>query len=140
MTAGVQISGPATSDYDEILTPEALAFVAQLHHAFEPRRQTLLQARASKQAEINAGATLGFLEATADVREADWQVAPAPADLNDRRVEITGPAERKMIINALNCGANVFMADFEDALSPTWDNLVRGQLNLRDAIRRTISF
>jgi len=139
-TAGIQISGPATLEYDEILTPEALAFVAQLHRAFEPRRQALLQARAARQDEINGGATLGFLDSTADVREADWHVAPAPADLNDRRVEITGPAERKMIINALNCGANVFMADFEDALSPTWDNLVLGQLNLRDAVRRTISF
>src|SRR6185312_13479731 len=140
MASSIQISGQHEPDYDEILTPEALAFIEQLHRHFEPRRQEILQARAVRQAEINDGGALGFLDETAGVREADWQVAPAPADLNNRRVEITGPAERKMIINALNCGANVFMADFEDALSPTWDNLVRGQLNLRDAVRRTISF
>ena len=136
----VQVCGQHESDYDEILTPEALAFVERLHRRFEPRRQEILQARAARQAEINDGGALGFLDHTTQIRESAWTVAPAPSDLNDRRVEITGPAERKMIINALNSGAKVFMADFEDALSPTWDNVVRGQLNLRDAVRRTISF
>ena len=136
----VQINAHHEPEYDEILTPEAIAFIERLQRTFEPRRQEILQARAERQAEINAGGALGFLDHTTPIREADWIVAPAPSDLNDRRVEITGPAERKMIINALNSGAKVFMADFEDALSPTWDNLVRGQLNLRDAVRRTISF
>ncbi|HVB64199.1 MAG TPA: hypothetical protein VNE17_05670, partial [Nitrolancea sp.] len=129
----VQINAHHEPEYDEILTPEAIAFIERLQRTFEPRRQEILQARAERQAEINAGGALGFLDHTTPIREADWIVAPAPSDLNDRRVEITGPAERKMIINALNSGAKVFMADFEDALSPTWDNLVRGQLNLRDA-------
>ena len=99
-----------------------------------------MAARAERQAAINAGAKLGFQEATASVRAAEWQVASTPADLNDRRVEITGPTERKMMINALNSGAKVFMADFEDALSPTWENVTLGQINCSDAIRRTISF
>ncbi|HEX3723172.1 MAG TPA: malate synthase A [Nitrolancea sp.] len=140
MVEVAQLRGRRDPDYDEILTPEALAFVERLHRRFEPRRREILQARAERQAEINDGGALGFLDHTTQIRESEWTVAPAPSDLNDRRVEITGPAERKMIINALNSGAKVFMADFEDALSPTWDNVVRGQLNLRDAVRRTISF
>jgi malate synthase len=140
MVEVAQLRGRRDPDYDEILSPEALAFVERLHRRFEPRRREILQARAERQAEINDGGALGFLDHTTQIRESEWTVAPAPSDLNDRRVEITGPAERKMIINALNSGAKVFMADFEDALSPTWDNVVRGQLNLRDAVRRTISF
>jgi len=134
------ISGPASAGSDQILTPEALAFVAGLQREFGPRRIALLEARAAKQAAIDGGASLDFLPATADVRAAAWNVAPAPSDLDNRRVEITGPAERKMIINALNCGAQVFMADFEDALSPAWDNLIQGQLALREAVRREITF
>ena len=138
--AGVTITGPITSAVEEVLTPDALAFITDLHRRFNPTRRQLLNARAERQAAINQGANLGFLDETASVREAEWQVAPAPADLNDRRVEITGPTERKMMINALNSGAKVFMADFEDALSPTWENVIDGQVNCSDAIRRTISF
>src|SRR5690606_12900642 len=134
------VVGPMTSEYAEILTPEALAFVERLHREFNPRREELLRLRQERQAKILAGGTLDFLPETRDVREGEWSVAPAPADLNDRRVEITGPVDRKMIINALNSGAKVFMADFEDANSPTWANIVEGQRNLRDAVRRTISF
>ena len=125
---------------EEVLTPDALAFIADLHKRFDPIRRKLLAARAERQSAINAGAKLGFPEATASIRAAEWQVAAAPADLNDRRVEITGPTERKMMINALNSGAKVFMADFEDALSPTWENVIQGQINCSDAIRRTIYF
>jgi malate synthase len=138
--AGVVITGKITPAVEEVLTPEALAFIADIHRHFNPTRRKLLAARAERQAAINAGAKLGFREETAAIRAADWQVAQAPADLNDRRVEITGPTERKMMINALNSGAKVFMADFEDALSPTWENSVQGQINCSDAIRRTISF
>ena len=128
---------PALAD---ILRPEARAFVADLHRAFNPRRLELLRAREERQDAIDAGAALGFLEETRAVREGEWRVAPAPADLEDRRVEITGPCDRKMVINALNSGAKVFMADLEDASSPTWHNVVDGQQNLYDAVRRTISF
>lgn len=138
--ADVAIRGKITPAVEEVLTPDALAFIADLHQRFDPVRRQLLAARAERQAAINAGAKLGFLEETASVRNDDWQVAPAPADLNDRRVEITGPTERKMMINALNSGAKVFMADFEDALSPTWENVIQGQINCSDAIRRTIEF
>nr|WP_294082375.1 malate synthase A [Sphaerobacter sp.] len=140
MANGIRVVGPMTSEYAEILTPEALAFVERLHREFNPRREELLRLRQERQAKILAGGTLDFLPETRDVREGEWSVAPAPADLNDRRVEITGPVDRKMIINALNSGAKVFMADFEDANSPTWANVVEGQRNLRDAVRRTISF
>ncbi|RIK46216.1 MAG: malate synthase A [Chloroflexi bacterium] len=134
------ITGPAHPAIAEVLTPEAQQFVATLQRRFNGRRKELLAARVERQAAIDAGETPDFLSATADVRAADWKVAPAPADLNDRRVEITGPVERKMVINALNSSARVFMADFEDANSPTWANVLEGQVNLRDAIRRTISF
>ena len=124
----------------EILTPEALAFVAKLARTFEPRRRELLAARARRQAEFDAGRLPGFLPETAAIRNGAWTIGPVPHDLQDRRVEITGPADRKMVINALNSGANVFMADFEDSNSPTWHNMIEGQINLRDAVRRTITF
>lgn len=138
--AGIVITGPITAAVEEVLTPESLTFIAELHRRFNPTRRELLAKRAQRQDAINNGAKLGFLEETADIRQGDWHVAPAPADLDDRRVEITGPTERKMMINALNSGAKVFMADFEDALSPTWENVIAGQINCRDAIRRTIEF
>ena len=127
------------ADGADVLTPQALAFVVALEQEFGSRRRALLAARRDRQRRLDAGERPDFLRATADVRAAAWQIAAAPKDLLDRRVEITGPVERKMMINALNCGANVFMADFEDANSPTWDNVVRGQVNVRDAVRRTIS-
>ena len=124
----------------EILTPAAVAFLEDLHRAFNPTRLERLARREVRQAEIDGGQFPDFLPDTASVRAADWIVAPIPADLQDRRVEITGPVDRKMVINALNSGANVFMADFEDANSPTWTNNIEGQINLRDAVRRTITF
>ncbi len=137
---GISILGPVTPEYAEILTPQAIAFVAKLAREFGPTRKALLRRRAERQAELDAGKLPDFLPETAHIRASDWKVAPIPADLQDRRVEITGPTDRKMIINALNSGANVFMADFEDANSPTWANMVQGQINLRDAIRRTITY
>ena len=136
--AGVQILGAVDGRRGEILTPEALAFVAGLHREFEPRRSELLAARTERQQRLDAGERPDFLDATRSVRDADWRVAPAPADLLDRRVEITGPTDRKMMINALNSGARCFMADLEDATSPTWSNVVEGQVNLADAVRATI--
>ncbi len=124
----------------QILTPEATRFLTQLARRFESRRRELLERRQKRQKEIDGGTLPGFLAETADVREAEWKVAPIPKDLLDRRVEITGPVDRKMIINALNSGASVFMADFEDSNSPTWMNNLEGQANLRDAIEGTISF
>jgi malate synthase len=137
---GVTIHGPLSPAVEEVLTPEALAFVADLQRTFNERRLQLLARRAERQKFIDSGNVPGYLEETEAVREASWRVAHAPADLNDRRVEITGPTERKMMINALNSGASVFMADFEDALSPTWENVIQGQINCSDAIRRTIEF
>ena len=137
---GVAISGPITREFAPILSPEALTFVAKLHRKFEPRRQELLAARAQRQMEFDKGVLPDFLAATRKIRDAEWTVAPQPKDMLDRRVEITGPTDRKMVINALNCGASTFMADFEDANCPTWHNMVDGQVNLRDAVRRTISF
>ncbi|MBX3202840.1 MAG: malate synthase A [Labilithrix sp.] len=125
---------------DAILTPDALAFVVELVRKFRPRVAELLAKRAARQADFDAGKAPDFLPETADVRAGDWRCAPVPEVIADRRVEITGPVDRKMIINALNSGASVFMADFEDATTPTWQNLVEGQQNLRDAVRRTISF
>ncbi|MGW1773555.1 malate synthase A [Streptomyces sp. NPDC002104] len=125
---------------DEVLTDAALAFVAELHRRFAPRRAELLARRSVRRAEIARTSTLDFLPDTAQVREGDWKVAPAPAALNDRRVEITGPTDRKMTINALNSGAKVWLADFEDASAPTWENVVLGQLNLIDAYERRIDF
>ena len=128
----IEIFGPAEGRAHEVLTPEALAFLADLHLRFDARRRTLLAARAERQKRFDAGERPDFLAETKAVREGDWRVAPIPADLLDRRVEITGPVDRKMIINALNSGAKVFMADFEDATSPTWSNLIEGQVNLKD--------
>ena len=137
---GVAVLGKITPEFAQILTPQALDFVAGLARKFEGRRRELMQARVERQAEFDAGRRPDFLPQTRHVREGSWTVAPAPRDLQDRRVEITGPVERKMIINALNSGANVFMADFEDSNSPTWENTIQGQINLRDAVRRTISY
>lgn len=129
-----------TPVFAQILTPEAVAFVAGLHRRFEAQRQALLAARAERQKEFDAGRLPDFLPETKRIRESDWTIAPQPNDLLDRRVEITGPTDRKMVINALNSGASTFMADFEDANCPTWANMVEGQVNLRDAVRRTITF
>jgi malate synthase len=131
---------PAVPGSDDILTPEALAFVAGLHRRFDARRQALLAARAERQKAFDAGALPDFPPETAQIRAGDWTVAPIPADLMDRRVEITGPTDRKMVINALNSGAQAFMADFEDATAPTWANLVEGQANLYDYWRGDLSF
>src|SRR6266446_3958627 len=137
---GVEILGAVTPAYLEILTPEAMRFLANLARRFEPTRQERLAARVKRQAEIDAGAMPDFPPETAEIRAKSWTVAPIPKDLEDRRVEITGPVDRKMVINALNSGANVFMADFEDSNSPTWQNNIEGHINLRDAISGTITF
>src|SRR5437762_831035 len=137
---GVEITGAIATGYDEILSPDALSFIAKLHRAFESRRRECLQRRQDRQRAFDCGESLDFLTETKHIREGDWSCAPIPRDLQDRRVEITGPTDRKMVINALNSGAKVFMADFEDANAPTWANMVEGQINLRDAIRRTITF
>ena len=138
--AGVEVRGALEERFDEVLTAPALELVAKLHRELDGRRRELLQARQARQAELDAGDTLDFLPSTRDVREGDWRVAPPPADLQDRRVEITGPTGRKMVINALNSGARGFMADFEDSNSPTWRNMISGQVNLADAVRGTIEF
>jgi malate synthase len=138
--AGVQITGKVTPEFTQILTQHALAFVAMLHRKFEARRQELLAQRQVRQKAFDAGALPDFLPETGSVREGVWTIAPQPKDMLDRRVEITGPTDRKMVINALNCGASTFMADFEDANCPTWHNMLDGQLNIRDAVRRTITF
>jgi malate synthase len=137
---GVAISGRITPEFAQILAPEAIAFVAMLHRRFEPKRQELLARRAARQKEFDAGTKPDFLEGTKQIRHSEWKVASQPADLLDRRVEITGPTDRKMVINALNSGASTFMADFEDANCPSWHNMIDGQINLRDAVRRNISF
>ena len=137
---GVTITAKPEPGFEDILTPEALAFVATLHRAHNARRVELLEKRALRQKQLDAGAKPDFLDETRDVREGDWSVAPIPEALQRRTVEITGPVDRKMVINALNSGADVFMADFEDANSPTWTNTIEGQLNLRDAIRHTITY
>src|SRR3954467_2438444 len=137
---GIEVRGESTAGSTEILTPAALRFVAGLARRFEPTRRSLLQRRVERQQEIVDGKMPEFLPETAAIRDSDWKVAPIPADLRDRRVEITGPVDRKMVINALNSGANMFMADFEDSNAPTWRNSVEGQINLRDAIRGTIGY
>jgi malate synthase len=136
--SGLTVTGPTVEGSDEVLTAEALAFVERLERAFGGRRNELLGRRAEVQRSISAGNPMEFPEETRAIREGDWKVGPVPKDLEDRRVEITGPVERKMMINALNSGAKVFMADFEDALSPTWSNLLQGHVNLTDAIERKI--
>jgi len=137
---GVDIRGPVDGRGREVLSDEALDFIALLVREFEPRRRELLARRAQRQRRLDAGGTLDFLDETREVREGDWRVAPVPSDLRDRRVEITGPTDRKMVINALNSGARGFMADFEDSNSPTWGNIVGGQANLIDAIDGTIEY
>src|SRR5215470_2685014 len=139
-SAGVEITGPLGKRYDEVLTGPALALLAELHRAFEARRRELLGRRAERQAELAAGGTLDFLAETKDVREAQWRVADPAPGLVDRRVEITGPTDAKMTINALNSGAKVWLADHEDANTPLWENVIEGQLNLRDAIAGTLAF
>jgi malate synthase len=140
LPSGVAIVAPLHPRFEEILSHDALALVAKLHRAFNPRRKELLQARVARQVRIDAGEMPDFLAETRHVREADWKIAPLPKALECRRVEITGPVERKMIINAFNSGADSYMADFEDSNSPNWLNQIQGQVNLKDAIRREISF
>jgi malate synthase len=136
---GMEISAEIKPGYEAILTSEALELVAALHRTFEPRRQELLQARAERTKRLDAGERPNFLAETKSVRDGDWTIAPLPRDLQCRRVEITGPVERKMIINALNSGADSYMTDFEDSNAPSWDNQITGHINLKDAVRRTIS-
>ncbi len=140
LPAGMQINAPIHAGYETILTPAALDLVAKLHRAFEPRRQELLKARIARQARIDAGEMPDFLPETKHVRDGDWKVNPLPKALECRRVEITGPVEAKMIINAFNSGADSYMTDFEDSNSPKWDNQLQGQINLYKAIRRELSF
>ncbi len=137
---GIAVHGPIQGRFDEVLTPDALRFIGSLAREFESRRRGILERRQSIQAEIDAGKLPDFLPETADIRNDSWTVAPVPVDLQDRRVEITGPVDRKMIINALNSGAKCFMADFEDAHAPTWTGTIEGQINLIDAVKGTISF
>lgn len=136
----IEITGPVSAEFAAILTPEALAFVATLVRAFASRREELLQQRARRQEAIDAGQLPAFLPETAHIRQGDWTIAPEPSDLQDRRVEITGPVDRKMVINALNSGAKTYMADFEDSHAPTWEGTIQGQINLRDAIAGTITY
>jgi malate synthase len=140
VTKSVEFVAPTKERYAGVLTPEAVAFVVGLQRTFNERRKALLEARMARQKRLDTGERPDFLKETKEIRESEWTVAPLPADLLDRRVEITGPVDRKMIINALNSGAKVFMADFEDSTTPTWENLMDGQINLRDAVRRTITF
>ncbi|MCH2546724.1 MAG: malate synthase A [Alphaproteobacteria bacterium] len=140
MPDGVEITAPITDAYSEILTSQALAFVAEIVRKFTPTRNALLDARILRQEKLDAGELLDFLPETREIREGDWKVAPIPKDLLDRRVEITGPVDPKMVINALNSGAKVFMADFEDSLSPTWDGVMEGQLSMRGAIARNLEY
>ncbi len=135
---GVEICAPVPPAFEEVLTDRALELVATLHRSFDGRRLELLERRRRRQAEFDAGRLPAFLSDTREIRQSEWQAAPVPGDLVDRRVEITGPVDRKMIINALNAPVRCFMADFEDSCSPTWRNIVEGQINLRDAVRRTI--
>jgi malate synthase len=139
-TANLELHGAIEPGFDGVLTPDALEFVAQLQQEFGGRRAQLLDARAQRRERLLAGEMLDFLPGTREVREGDWKVAPAPADMQQRWVEITGPTDRKLTINALNSGADGFMADFEDANSPTWHNMVDGHINLRDAIEGTITY
>ena len=138
-TSTIHVTGEPSPSSSEILTPEALKFIANLHTSFNATREQLLERRATRQAEFDAGEAPDFLPETTDVRNGDWQVASTPVDLQRRWVEITGPVNRKMMINAFNSGAQIFMADFEDALSPTWENVIEGQKNLTEAVRRTLA-
>ena len=138
--SNVQITGDAVPGTEEILTPEALEFIEKLHTRFDKRRIELLEKRQVRQQELDSGKKLDFLPETKQIREEGWKIAPLPEDMKDRRVEITGPTNRKMLINALNSGAKMFMADLEDATAPSWFNVIDGQVNLRDAVRRQIDF
>ncbi len=140
LPGGVVVSGAMRPGYENMLTPEAMAFVAGLERKFRAERRRLLDRRADIQHRLDAGWKPDFPTETKAIRDGDWRVAPIPRDIQDRRTEITGPVDRKMVINALNCGASVYMADFEDANTPSWDNLIEGQANLYDAVRRTITF
>lgn len=139
MPAGMEIKAEIASGYEQILTPDALALIAKLTRAFEPRRQELLAARVVRANELDAGKLPDFLPETAHIRNGDWKIAPIPAALECRRVEITGPVERKMVINALNSGADSYMTDFEDSNTPNWENQLTGQINMKDAVRKTIA-
>lgn len=139
-TGTIKIIGEQNEQTKEVLTPEVLAFVQSLHEKFDARRKELLALRQERQKRLDQGEKLDFLPETKEIREGDWTIAPLPADLQDRRVEITGPVDRKMVINALNSGAKMFMACFEDASAPTWENMINGQINMRDAINKTIEF
>lgn len=139
-TGKLKIVGEITPQVEQVLTPEAIEFLTQLHEKFNDRRKELLKFRAERQKRLDAGEKLDFLPETKHIREGDWTIAPLPEDLQDRRVEITGPVDRKMVINALNSGAKMFMACFEDASSPTWENMISGQVNLYDAVRRNIAY
>jgi malate synthase len=140
LPAGIQLRAPTVPGSGSVLTPAVLSFVAKLHRAFEGRRQELLARRAERQRDFDAGNLPDFLPETSQIRAGAWTIAPQPKDMLDRRVEITGPTDRKMVINALNSGASTFMADFEDANCPTWANMIEGQVNLHDAVRRSIGF
>jgi malate synthase len=137
---GVEVLAPITENHAGILSPEAIDFIVDLQRTFNVRRKEMLNARAERQRRLDAGERPKFLQETRSIRKSEWTVAPMPADLIDRRVEITGPVDRKMIINALNSGAKIFMADFEDSSTPTWNNLLDGHINLRDAVARTITY
>jgi malate synthase len=137
---GIEVRAPQSADTRQVITPEALQFLELLARHFGPQRKALLQRRREIHQTLRGGTLPDFLEETREIRERSWTVAPAPPDLDDRRVEITGPVERKMMINALNSGAKVFMADFEDALSPPWTNVIAGQVNCREAVRRTLAY
>ena len=137
---GIEVFGPVSDEFKHILTPEALKFVGALAREFDSRRKELLERRKTVQQDIDSGKFPDFLPETQQIRDGDWKVAPVPEDLRDRRVEITGPVDRKMVINALNSGASTFMADFEDSHSPTWEATVQGQINLVDAVNGTIEF
>ena len=138
--SALKITGQRTAEFDKILTDDALVFIEEIATLFEPRRKKLLESRGDRQKKIDQGIFPDFLSETESIRSSEWEVSPPPKDLLDRRVEITGPVDRKMIINALNSGVKVFMADFEDSNSPTWENNINGQINLRDAASRTINF
>ena len=135
-----EITGTLTPAFKEILTPRAMAFLEALEREFGDRRGELLSRRNKRQAELDSGQLPVFLPETREIRNGDWKIAPVPDDLQERRIEITGPTGRKMVINALNSGANVYMADFEDSHSPTWTATIDGQINLRDAVNRAITF
>jgi malate synthase len=137
---GIQVMAQVPKEFRRIITSEALEFIGKLAREFEPRRRELLQNRQKAQALVDSGRFPDFLTETESIRQSEWKIAPVPDDLRDRRVEITGPVDRKMIINALNCGARTFMADFEDSHSPTWSNTIQGQINLCDAVNRTITY